>query len=187
MMPIFNALVRKVMTGHRQIVANQPGLLQLDDIGLVVAQHLLHGRRFEGAVQPLEEIGLAFQHGGRERIAEGREHAVCPEAMRQSALGVGGDALPHLGVDLFLGAHEGSAKEFVLVFPMQIDSALGDPSRPGYVVHSRLAVPPAHQEDGGGVQNMLGALRARGGLGWGRLLTHCSALVGFIVCDHCSP
>jgi hypothetical protein len=104
--------------------------------------------------------------------------------MRQSALGICSDALPHISVDLFLRSHEGGAKELVLILPVQIDSALGNASRAGHVVYGRLAKPPPHQESGGGVQNMLGALRAHSRLCGGRRLACLCTLVSLPACDH---
>src|SRR5437764_5734253 len=68
--------------GNWKIRANQPGLLQLGNVGLGMAHQLIEGLLVKSVHQSLEEVWLAFDHGRDERIGEDDKQAMRPQAMR---------------------------------------------------------------------------------------------------------
>src|SRR6266581_9702975 len=75
--------------------------------------------------------------------------------MQQPTFWIGSDTPLYLFAIALLFAPDGCAKQFVFVLPVQIDGALANACLASHVINGGLAIAPAHQQRGGGVQQAL--------------------------------
>src|SRR6266566_6953747 len=104
--------------GSRNICTDQPGTLKLVKIGIGITYELIEKACIRGSEKPVEDVRLAPDHGGHERIGQGGDQAVGGYTMQQPTLWIGSYTPLELFAIALSFAPDGCAKQVVFVLPV---------------------------------------------------------------------
>src|SRR6266566_7249702 len=104
--------------GSRNICTDQPGTLKLVKIGIGITYELIEKACIRGSEKPVEDVRLAPDNGGHERIGQGGEQAVGGYTMQQPTLWIGSYTPLELFAIALSFAPDGCAKQVVFVLPV---------------------------------------------------------------------